>query len=308
MNTSLHLNCSLNSSRIPITGQPRLVYLLIEMGAEGATESAAVNLTLVVDVSESMHIRLVTEEQFADLASLGFIQEVMTDGVPAWRAQSLPRDVIEQYPRKVDFVIEALRIAFEQIRSQDQVSLVAFAREAKLLLPVISGQDKRYLMAALETCMQVSLGDDTFLGSGMKLGYAAMKPETNAAYANRMVLLTDGFTRDVSVCWQIMEQARQSGLSISTMGIGDEFNEDLLIPLAEQTGGRAYFIQNPNQIPNLVPVSWCRKVVWCLSVSVMQTSTRPVYWQENLLNLDSLYVQRTVQQDRYVRSALNVWA
>jgi Ca-activated chloride channel family protein len=34
------------------------------------------------------------------------------------------------------------------------------------------------------------------------------------------------------------------------MGVGSEFNEDLLIPLAEITGGNAYYIESPDQIPD----------------------------------------------------------
>ena len=45
------------------------------------------------------------------------------------------------------------------------------------------------------------------------------------------------------------DQARQLSLPISTLGIGNDFNEDLLIPLADLTGGRAYYIENPEQMP-----------------------------------------------------------
>jgi Ca-activated chloride channel family protein len=38
---------------------------------------------------------------------------------------------------------------------------------------------------------------------------------------------------------------------MTTMGIGAEFNEELLIPLADLTGGNAYYIENPEQIPQV---------------------------------------------------------
>jgi Ca-activated chloride channel family protein len=39
-------------------------------------------------------------------------------------------------------------------------------------------------------------------------------------------------------------------MKLTTMGIGSEFNEDLLIPLADLTGGNAYYIETPAQLPD----------------------------------------------------------
>ena len=42
--------------------------------------------------------------------------------------------------------------------------------------------------------------------------------------------------------------ARQAGIKLTTMGIGNEFNEDLLIPLSDLTGGNAYYIESPDKL------------------------------------------------------------
>ena len=64
-----------------------------------------------------------------------------------------------------------------------------------------------------------------------------------------MILLTDGHTLKVSECYEWAERARQAGVKLTTMGIGTEFNEDLLIPLADATGGSAYYVETAAQIP-----------------------------------------------------------
>lgn len=250
--TTLQLNGRLNTTTIPSSGQPRLLYLLLETGISGQPAAfAPVNLALVVDASDSMRIRLVSEEQFRRLAAIGLVQEIMTDGVPAWQVQNLPRSLIQQFPRKLDFVMEALRIVTAQLRPQDLVSLVAFASQPQLLLPVTSGGAKERLHAAMQAFTAVTLGDDTYLGHGMALAHATMQAGSAPERVNRMVLLTDGFTRDLAACQQQIAQARADGIIISTMGVGDEFNEELLIPIAEQTGGHAYFIHHPDEIPDI---------------------------------------------------------
>ncbi len=62
-------------------------------------------------------------------------------------------------------------------------------------------------------------------------------------------MLTDGHTLKVNECYEWAERARQAGVKLTTLGIGSEFNEDLLIPLADATGGSAYYIETPDQIP-----------------------------------------------------------
>ncbi len=68
----------------------------------------------------------------------------------------------------------------------------------------------------------------------------------------RLILLTDGHTQNVAECYAWAQKARQSGIHLTTIGIGAEFNEDLLIPLADQTGGRAYYVENPEHIPQVL--------------------------------------------------------
>ena len=76
MTEALTLNCLVNTPSLPAAGSLRLVYLLLEVGGGADAGSLPVNLALVVDVSESMHFRLATEEQFEDLARKGLLKEV----------------------------------------------------------------------------------------------------------------------------------------------------------------------------------------------------------------------------------------
>ncbi|MFN3763453.1 MAG: hypothetical protein ACK4WK_09680, partial [Anaerolineae bacterium] len=80
MTPSLELLWSLNTPAIPVAAQPRLVYLLLEVKGSGGPASLPVNLAIVVAVSDSMHIRLVTEEQFRARAKCGLLREVLVDG------------------------------------------------------------------------------------------------------------------------------------------------------------------------------------------------------------------------------------
>jgi Ca-activated chloride channel family protein len=249
MTESLILTCTVSTPYLPVTGGPRLIYLLLEVG--GGVDSALlpVNLVLVVDVSESMHFRLATEEQFEELARKGLLREVLVDGVPAWQSAGIPRETLTSLPRKIDRVKDALRTAVEQIRSSDRFALIAFAGQAVTLIPNTSGADKRRLLDIVNGLDQLQLGDDTYIGRGMALGFDELERGGGDNLASRMLVLTDGFTQDEKDCRADAARARQARIPISTMGLGGEFNEEVMIPIADQTGGEAYLLEDPDDIP-----------------------------------------------------------
>ncbi|MDY7079524.1 MAG: VWA domain-containing protein [Chloroflexota bacterium] len=259
---TLDLTCTVNAPALPVTGSQRLVYLLLEVRGDTTADSASlpVNLALVVDVSESMHIRVATDEQFKKLVRTGLLQEVLVDGVPAWQSAGSPQDaretgaesfnqVMARLPRKIDRVRDALWAAVEQLRPTDRFSLVAFAGRSVTLIPNTAGTEKRRLLDVLDGLDKLQLGDDTYIGQGMRLGLGELRQGASSSLADRLLVLTDGFTLDEEDCRNWATHARQARVPISTMGLGGEFNEELMIPIADQTGGEAYLLENPEDIP-----------------------------------------------------------
>lgn len=249
MAAPLNLTCSLSTNVLPAGGKPHLVYLLVEIsGGEGA-KSLPSNLGFVIDVSDSMRIRLVTDQQFNDLLRNGQAREVMTDGVPAYQITTPVNEMMARLPRRIDYVRQALSAASEYIRPGDYYSLVAFAGQAARILPSTPGRESARLRQAALDLEALRLGDGTQMAEGLALAFDEIQRQAAKGYAARLILLTDGHTQNVSEVYTWAQQARQAGLRLSTLGIGAEFNEDLLIPLADLTGGNAYYIETPERIP-----------------------------------------------------------
>jgi Ca-activated chloride channel family protein len=243
------LTCTVNSPSLPVTDKPRLVYLLLEVKGPADSATLPVNLSLVVDVSESMYIRVATDEQFSELVRTGLLQEVLVDGVPAWQSTGIPDEVLTRLPRKIDRVQDALWVAIEQLRPADRFSLVAFAGRAVTLVPNTAGDNKRRLLDVVNRLDELQLGNDTYIGQGMRLGLEELQQGRSDGVANRLLVLTDGFTMDEETCRNLAAYARRIRIPISTMGLGGEFNEELMIPIADQTGGEAYLLEDAEDIP-----------------------------------------------------------
>lgn len=254
MAEALQLKCIPSSTVVPASDRQRLLYLLAEVtGGEGA-HTLPSNLGFIIDTSESMHIRLVSDEQFLQLAKNGQAQEIMTDGVPAYQIKAIPSELLETFPRRIDYVSEALMVASEYLRPVDRFSLIAFAGRAHVMISSAPGSERLRLHQAARELEYMRLGDATHMADGIAMAFDELLRQARRTgmpdYASRMILLTDGHTRNVSGCYKWARQARDRGLKLSTMGIGSEFNEDLLIPLADLTGGNAYYIETPDQIPD----------------------------------------------------------
>jgi len=251
MGSWLTLSMARGTAVIPAAAQPRLLYVLLEVrpGGDGPGQRLPLNLGLVVDVSRSMQVPIVTEEQFEWLARQGHAREVMVDGLPVWHIEQAPIEFAAGLPTSQTFVREALATVSSQLRAGDRSALIAFASEGQVVATGLAGP---LPAAVLDALGGLDLGEETWMARGLSLGLEEVQRRgAGPDSVNRVLILTDGFTLDEDECRALAYRARQAGIAISTLGLGIEFNEELLIPLAEASGGHAYLIQQPEEIPGV---------------------------------------------------------
>ncbi|HEX5656284.1 MAG TPA: VWA domain-containing protein [Polyangiales bacterium] len=94
------------------------------------------------------------------------------------------------------------------------------------------------------------------LGAG---GGTALFPALDAAYGDlaavraqlkHVVVLTDGQTQEEAL-GELVRAMHADGITISTVGLGEDVQHGLLSELAKLARGRAYFTRDPSQIPRL---------------------------------------------------------
>ena len=93
------------------------------------------------------------------------------------------------------------------------------------------------------------------MSSGLLRGYEETIKECRADQVNRVLLLTDGMANagivDPDTLAGKAEAMLRKGVSLSTVGVGLHFNEDLLIGLAEAGKGSYYYVREPDEIPGV---------------------------------------------------------
>ena len=92
----------------------------------------------------------------------------------------------------------------------------------------------------------IKLGGDTCISCGLEEGLRELG--TQRGYVDRMILLSDGEAtagvRDLAGLRAIAERARAQGVSVTTIGVGVDYNQKVLGGIALQAGGQHYFVEN----------------------------------------------------------------
>jgi autotransporter-associated beta strand protein len=148
---------------------------------------------------------------------------------------------------RVAIIREAMRVLATQLHPQDTISVVTFARTARLWADGVPG-DK-----AGETLSQVggiTPEGGTNLEEAMRLAYETARRHYLASGINRVVLLTDGAANlgnvDAASLKQKVEAQRKQGIALDCFGIGwEDFNDDMLAELSGNGDGRYAFINTP---------------------------------------------------------------
>jgi Mg-chelatase subunit ChlD/type II secretory pathway pseudopilin PulG len=148
---------------------------------------------------------------------------------------------------RVAIIHEALRVLAAQLQPQDTISIITFARTARLWADGVSGDKAGEALAQVGG---ITPEGGTNLEEAMKLAYATAARHYLANGANRVVLLTDGAANlgnvDPEALKQKVEAQRKQGIALDCFGIGWEgFNDDLLEVLSRNGDGRYGFINTP---------------------------------------------------------------
>jgi Ca-activated chloride channel family protein len=251
MANEIALNCALNVGAVPASEGPRLVYLLVDLrpGIDSQPLEAPVNMAIVLDVSESMRLPVLTQEQFQELAHAGHVQQTVSDGVPVWTFKSIPERIRSAAPSNLEAVQASIAQSTRHFQEGDRISLVAFADRAEVLLTGVPGSEHRRVLDAISALATTNLGDETDIAAGLQAGTAEIDRDRVPGAVNRVLILTDGFTREPERVQELAQEARNKGIAVSTLGIGTEFNEKLLVEIADASLGNAYFARVPQEIP-----------------------------------------------------------
>lgn len=147
---------------------------------------------------------------------------------------------------KMDNLKEAVGYVADHLSDNDLVSVTIFDDQVETLIPNQPAKNREEIKSMLA---KVIPRGGTQISDGLKAGMDEVKKGFSKDRVNHILLLTDGQTwDDEEACLTLSDAAGQQGIAITSIGIGEDWNEKLLLQIAERSHGNSHWIQNPISI------------------------------------------------------------
>lgn len=150
---------------------------------------------------------------------------------------------------------EAAMFCVDQMLATDRLSVVTFDDRIEVLFPSEPVTNKQ---AMKDLISRVRARNSTALHEAWVRGGLTVSERLLDQGINRVVLITDGLANvGITNTDEIVTQAQglfQRGVSTSTIGIGADFNEDLLMPMAQAGGGNAWHVVEPDDMQQIFQI------------------------------------------------------
>ena len=223
------------------------------------------DLCFVLDSSASMHQFVLTPEQRAHYRSLadarGEVSRQSADGQMGmvWTGQTL-RDMQKHVSTPMLSCLRGVWRTLEALGGSDRIAVLAFADQAGVIYEDsgAAAQAPR-LDAAKNALARLGSGvDASGLGRGTRLQAALqqaldrMAAQSGVPALRRVLLVSDGVVEDAEACRALLDRAISLGIVISVIGVGDEFDEEFLMTIADFTRGNYYYAATAAEVEQAV--------------------------------------------------------
>jgi Ca-activated chloride channel family protein len=147
---------------------------------------------------------------------------------------------------------EAAIMAINRLQPNDIASVVIFDQTVEVLVPAQHVTDPNQITDHIRL---VGARGSTAIHAGVLMGAAEVAKNKDARRLNRVVLLSDGQANvgpARAADFALLGQALFSqGISVSTIGLGLGYNEDLMLQLARASDGNHAFARDPSDLINI---------------------------------------------------------
>ncbi|MCG3148023.1 MAG: hypothetical protein PCFJNLEI_01465 [Verrucomicrobiae bacterium] len=147
---------------------------------------------------------------------------------------------------------EAAIMAIDRLNSDDIVSVIAFDDKVQVLVPATKVSDRAGIQAAIE---RLQPGGSTAIFAGVSKGAAEVRKFLSRERMNRVILLSDGLANvgpsSPGELGELGASLIKERISVTTIGLGDGFNEDLMTQLARQSDGNHGFAENAGDLARI---------------------------------------------------------
>jgi Ca-activated chloride channel homolog len=226
-------------------------FLLIVLTAAAAALSGAPGLRLSVDMEHPVVPAGSRQLGYLRVGLTGFEWAKGGDRAPLNVALVLDRSGSME-GEKLDSAKQAAIMAVGFLDPRDVLSIIVYEDEVSVIFPAARVADKSRAIRAIRG---IESAGSTALFAGVSKGAAELRKNLSPDRINRVILLSDGLANvgpdspgDLA---ELGSSLRRQGISVTTIGLGLDYNEDLMTRLAQSSDGNHAFVREPADLARI---------------------------------------------------------
>ena len=150
--------------------------------------------------------------------------------------------------RKWDYALDATYRVIERLNEEDRLSITTYSFKANAL----AAQDALGRPESLRNKLAAIYPDGgTNISAGLKNNARLVSFSKDDGRLTRIVLMSDGLANegitDIDEMRRLVKRMSNSGITVSTIGLGSDYDEEMLRAIAEAGSGNYYYVESPSQ-------------------------------------------------------------
>lgn len=153
---------------------------------------------------------------------------------------------------KIERAKEAAITAIRRLQPEDYISVVIYDHEVETLVPAQPAKNIEWIESRIRG---ITSRGNTALFGGVSQGAAEIRKNLEGKFIHRILLLSDGLANvgpaSPDDLGRLGASLLKEHVSVSTIGLGNDYNEDLMTKLSGQSDGNSYFAENSGDLPDI---------------------------------------------------------
>ena len=240
---------------LPFRARPiRLVALFLVLAGFAATPAAAKAVNTTVDVDRPVVLAGETRPVYV------LVRFTVPEAVPSASAERPPLNIALVLDRsgsmeaagKIAYLKKAAAAVVGRMSQRDRLAVVEYDDRITVAWPSAPVEAPGLVIKVIEGLFPRGT---TNLAGGMLAGIAEVRNSLADGAVNRVLLLSDGLANEgithPTEIRKLAGQSKETGVPVTTLGLGLDYNEDLMQDIAQHSGGNYHYVENPAQMAGI---------------------------------------------------------
>ncbi len=153
---------------------------------------------------------------------------------------------------KIERAKEAAIEALKRLSEKDIFSLVVYDHAVNTIIPAQRAVNTEMMINKIRA---IRSGGSTALFGGVSQGAAEIRKYIEGNFVHRIILLSDGLANvgpdTPADLGRLGAALIKENISVTTIGVGTDYNEDLMARLSQKSDGNIYFVESSYDLPKI---------------------------------------------------------